>query len=97
VQAGVISHMTAGFPPCFVSDGNTGSYQDQAIDLVEKAVALGVRCEMKLYPKEQAILGHGFETGDSEYAREVGKLTLDFLDSLKKQENTNTYKPSDSY
>lgn len=78
----VITYMSDDFPPCFISDGNRGTFTNQAKDMAKNAEKLGIRYQLKLYPKEIAVLGHGFELGESEQAKEVMKLTIDFLKSL---------------
>ena len=82
VESNVISHMTKNFPPCFLSDGNTGTFTDQAEDMAGKAEKLGVPFYLKLYPKEVAKLGHGFEGGNSVQAAEVMQLTIQFLKKI---------------
>ena len=82
IESNVIENMTSAFPPCFISDGNEGTFTDQAQDLAKKAGQLSVPYVLKLYPRSEAKLGHGFEGGDTPQAREVRRMTLDFLKSL---------------
>ena len=44
-QATIAPHITASFPPAFVSDGNTGSFEDHARNLAEAMSAAGVPVE----------------------------------------------------
>ncbi len=81
IQASVIAHATPAFPPSFLSDGNNGSFYDQARAFSEKLNALGVRNELLLYPIEAAKLGHGYETTDSPQAVEAQQRAIDFLKS----------------
>lgn len=81
-ETDVITHMTKDFPPCFISDGNQGTFTDQAKDMAEKAEELGIRHQLKVYSKETAVLEHGFELGESLQAKEIMSMTLDFLESL---------------
>lgn len=64
-QAGVLSPMTAAFPPSFVSDGNTGSFADQNRRFSERMNELGIPHVLNIYPRREKKLPHGFEgTGD---------------------------------
>ena len=78
-QAGVIAHMTAKFPPVFLSDGNTMTFTDQAIDMKAKADALGVPAELLLFPKEEAELLHGFELTQAPQALEAQRAAAAFV------------------
>lgn len=84
-QADVIAHMSGDFPPCFLSDGNRGTFTDQAEDMAKRAQALQIPYCLKLYPKDKAVLGHGFELGETPQAQEVIAETLDFLRTCEKQ------------
>ncbi len=81
IQASVIEHATSAFPPSFLSDGNSGSFYDQARAFSEKLTCLGVHNELLLYPFERAKLGHGYETTDSPQAVEAQQRAIDFLKS----------------
>ena len=81
-QAGVIAHMTAHFPPIFLSDGNTMTFTDQAIDMKAKADALGVPAELLLFPKEEAELLHGFELTQAPQALEAQRAAAALIKRL---------------
>lgn len=49
-QSNVITHMTKDFPPCFISDGNAGTFTDQAMDMAARAKELGIPHQPKLFP-----------------------------------------------
>lgn len=78
-EADVTSHVTARFPPAFISDGNTGTFPDQARDLHEKLDQLGVRNQLNLYPKSEAVLGHGFMANPGPKTDDYLKLKFAFL------------------
>ena len=82
IQASVIEHAASAFPPSFLSDGNTGSFYDQARSFSEKLTRLGVRNELLLHPIERVKLGHGYETADSPQAVETQQRAIDFLKSV---------------
>ena len=81
-QAGVIRHITGNFPPVFVSDGNAGTFTDQARDLAGRAAQLHLPCVLKLYGRDVAKLGHGYEMGDTPQAKETRSSLLAFLTEL---------------
>ena len=84
-QANVITHMTKEFPPCAISDGNAGTFTDQARDMADRAAQLGICHSLKLFPKAEAKLGHGFETGTTPQAKEAVDTILQFLEQLQEE------------
>ena len=83
IETNVIDNMTEKFPPVFISDGNIGTFTDQATDIAEQAKKLGLEYELKLYPQKTAKLGHGFEAGQAKQAVEVRNLMFQFLEKIK--------------
>lgn len=81
-QASVIDHVTEAFPPTYITDANTASFPDQAKALSEKLTKLGVRNELNLYTRKEAILAHGYENSDSKCSRDNAAKTLAFLQTL---------------
>jgi len=78
--ASPVYHVTAGFPPCFITDGNTGSFEEQARDMVAALEDKGVTCESYFIPKEQAKVGHEFQFAMNTAAGiEAYQRTLTFL------------------
>ena len=79
-QATVAGHITADFPPTFISDGNKMSFEDHARDLAETLQGSGV-------PVETYFLDPSVEQAYHEYqfvmntpaGREAFQKTLDFL------------------
>lgn len=82
IQADVIRHATSAFPPSFISDGNNGTFYDQASDFSKRLTELGVKNELVLYPASEAKLGHGYETGDSPQAKTTKQRAIRFLQEL---------------
>ena len=78
-QANVLSHVTAHYPPTFISDANTGSFYDQARDLFTKLRQLGVKAELNIYPREKVKLKHGYESFDDRYGQDNMRKMLAFL------------------
>ncbi len=79
-QTNVIDYVTEAFPPTFISDGNTGTFDEQAFDMYEKLKSLGVDTEMSWFPKEEAILTHGHEGNDTKFSRIMYENLLAFLE-----------------
>ena len=80
--ADVIAHVCANFPPTYLSDGNTATFTDQAEDMYQKLLSLGVETQFTCYPREEAVLTHGFEIADSSYAQDNLAKTIAFLDRV---------------
>ncbi len=87
-QANVLSHVTAKYPPTFISDANTGSFYDQAGDLYARLGQLGVVTQLNIYPREEAKLRHGYESFDDKYGHDNMQKMLDFLEKVMSQEDT---------
>ncbi|KIL43961.1 alpha/beta hydrolase [Jeotgalibacillus soli] len=80
-QSNVITHMVSDFPPTFITDGNTATFTDQAVDLDERMTKLDIPHEFNYYGKDVSILGHGYQSSlDNKYAKENFTKMLDFLD-----------------
>jgi len=75
----VLDYVTASFPASFISDGNTGTFNDQAEDMHTLLDGFGVPNELCIFPKEEASLAHGFEESGSEYADRVFERMFAFL------------------
>lgn len=81
-QANVLSHVTANFPPAYITDANTASFPDQAKALSEKLTELGVQNELNLYTRKEGFLTHGYENTESPCAIDNMEKTLKFLAAL---------------
>lgn len=77
----VKGNVTSAFPPTFISDGNTGTFNEQAFAFDAELQALGVPTVFNYFPKETATLNHGFEEGGSEYAKETFANMMAFFDT----------------
>ena len=75
-----MDYLTEDFPPSFISDGNTGTFYEQAYELHEKMDELGIRNEINWYPADEAILGHDFETRGTKYSIENINKIFKFLE-----------------
>jgi len=75
----VTDYITEKFPPAFISDGNTGTFDAQAYEVYEKLNELGVETQISYFPAYEARLGHGQEGNDTKYSRIMYKELFVFL------------------
>lgn len=80
----VLHWVNADFPPCYLSDGNTGTFTDQAQDTAAALAALGVRAEIHIVPIETAKRLHVFELDaqNDPVAAENFQKTLAFVNDV---------------
>lgn len=76
----VTEFITNDFPPSFISDGNTGSFYDQAQEMYSRLKKSGVDCQFFFYPKSEVTLKHGYEETDSEHALRTRNAMMEFMD-----------------
>lgn len=77
----VIDNVSANYPPALISDGNSGSFFDQAFDMNARLVELGVECKLIYYPKTVATLAHGYEDLGSPYAKITQDRMIEFMNA----------------
>lgn len=79
-ESNVITYVTNQFPPSFITDGNTGTFQAQARDLEKKLTALGIEHKTMIFDDPGAEkLVHGFDEAQSEKAEEVIREAIAFV------------------
>lgn len=80
----MIPKATSNFPPTFISDGNTGTFADQAEDYYHRLKKLGVKTDLYIPDIYEGEEGHGFmaQNIESKAAQTYVERKLDFLDSL---------------
>ena len=78
-ETNVTEYVTENFPPAFISDGNTGTFYDQAFDMYNTLRGLGVDSEICYFPSQEAVLNHGYEGNDTEYSRIMYQRLFEFL------------------
>ncbi|MBE5836078.1 MAG: alpha/beta hydrolase [Butyrivibrio sp.] len=76
----VTEYITENFPPAFISDGNSGTFDAQAYEVYEKLMVLGVDTQISYFPAYEAKLGHGHEGNDTKYSRIMYTELFKFLD-----------------
>jgi len=57
----LIDQVDEKFPACYISDGNVGTFYEQAQAFHDRLEALGVENTLNLYPVEEVKLPHGYE------------------------------------
>ena len=78
-------HVTSDFPPTFVTDGNTGSFEYDGIELAQALQCLDVPVTSFFIDINDEITGHEFQYNmQSPAAEDVFILTVDFLDVYAK-------------
>lgn len=79
-DASIVGSVTDSFPPAFIMDGNTVSFENQAQDLANELRGHGVEVELSLYDKSLATLGHDYQFSlETEQARQVYRDVVGFL------------------
>ncbi|WP_418968491.1 alpha/beta hydrolase [Alloscardovia omnicolens] len=78
-QSNVITHATDEFPPAFISDGNFGTFTDQARDLARKLEQIGVDTTVNFHERKEVRLPHGFENRKDTYGLDNMEKMLQFM------------------
>jgi acetyl esterase/lipase len=61
MQASTVEHVTRNFPPTFITDGNTGSFEADAQKLEARLKENGVYVDSLFYPVEHGKLNHEYQ------------------------------------
>lgn len=77
----VIDNVSENYPPSLISDGNSGSFFDQAFAMNARLLELGVESKLIYYPKTVATLSHGYEDLGSDYAKITQDRMIEFMNS----------------
>ncbi|MGA2074361.1 MAG: hypothetical protein ABSH52_12740 [Terriglobia bacterium] len=60
MQASTVQHITSDYPPSFITEGNTASFEDDARKLEAKLKDNGVYVDSLYYPVEHARIEHDY-------------------------------------
>lgn len=82
----IFLHTTKNFPPCYIVDGNEGTFDDQAREFDELLTSLNVVHKANIIPRNVAKLGHAFLLDDTPYAREDIRMKMEFLRGVLKMD-----------
>ena len=77
----VIDNVSENYPPSLISDGNSGSFFDQAFAMNAKLIESGVESKLIYYPKNLATLPHGYEDLGSDYAKLTQERMIEFMNA----------------
>lgn len=79
-QASTVNYVTRDYPPTFITDGNTGSFEKHGRELEQKLKLQGVPVTSLFYSLDHGAVSHEYQFKlDSAEARECFDLTLSFL------------------
>lgn len=79
-QASVVGNTSSNFPPTFITDGNTNSFEDQARDLVRELANQHIPVTSKFYSQSNVRLGHQYQFDMAKpESQEVFDMLVDFL------------------
>jgi acetyl esterase/lipase len=82
-QARTVDHVTPDYPPVFITDGNTGSFEADARNLEARLRENGVHVDSLFHPLENGSLGHEYQFDFSKpEAMECFYRTLAFLERV---------------
>ncbi|MCP0885738.1 alpha/beta hydrolase [Ligilactobacillus sp. WILCCON 0076] len=80
--ASTVDYVNAKFPPIFITDGNSGSFETQGIALYKKLQEKQVTVKKLFFDKTQKV-GHEYQFDlDTKPAKKCFKETLSFLNDL---------------
>lgn len=86
-QVSTYDYVSALFPTTFITDGNTGSFEEQGRALQEKLDSFGVETAGLFYPLSDGELPHEYQFNYEQYpeqAQECYEKVLNFLDAKMK-------------
>lgn len=80
-QASTVNYVTSEFPPTFITDGNSGSFESHGRELEQKLEAVNVPVASLYYPLSYGVVNHEYQFKlDTVEAMECFEQTLSFLD-----------------
>ena len=83
--ASVINNVSKDFPPVYITDGNTGSFEKQGTALVEKMKLLNIDVTFRFFPLKEVETKHEFQfLLDTEPGVKVLNDTIYFLEKYNK-------------
>lgn len=86
IENNILYHTTSNFPPCYIVDGNEGTFDDQAHEFDELLTKLNVYHKANIIPRSVATLGHEFLIQDNPQAREDIEMKIAFLKEVLNKE-----------
>lgn len=79
-QASVVHYVNENYPPAFITDGNTGSFEDHGKELADKLTEHHVEVKTLFFSKNDIETGHEYQFKlDTEPGKKAWEETLFFL------------------
>lgn len=79
-EVSIVNHIPENFPPAFITDGNTASFEDHGRELAEVLNTKGVPTVSYFIPVEEATTMHEYQFRmNTPYGEEAYRRTVDFL------------------
>ncbi|MDR2425563.1 MAG: alpha/beta hydrolase [Endomicrobium sp.] len=76
----IVKFIDENYPPVFITDGNTLSFENQAKEFENTLKAKSIYVKSVFYPKEEAILKHEYQFYmDTKYAKKTFEEVIKFL------------------
>ena len=80
-QASIKEYITTDFPPTYITDGNTFSFQDQGIAVEEKLKSFGIPVQSLFFKEIDKEIPHEYQFNYTlQEAKESLQQTIDFID-----------------
>lgn len=81
-EVSIVNHITKDFPPSFITDGNTGSFEGHSRELAKRLQDNNVEAQTLFFPKEQYQTEHEYQFKlDTDPGSKALNDTLNFLES----------------
>lgn len=85
LEASVVDHVSSNFPPAYITDGNTASFEPSARALLEKLDMLNVETKSRFYDITQFTTNHEYQfIMDNEPGITTFNDTIEFLAQYRK-------------
>jgi acetyl esterase len=79
-EASLVDHLTKDFPPTYITDGNTFSFQKQGIAFANKLKELNVPVQSLFYDGDKKVITHEYQFDyTTQEAETCYQQTLDFI------------------
>jgi len=79
-QVAVLNHITADFPPTFISDGNTYSFEDHGRSLADILAGKGVPVEVFFVPADEKKIMHEYQfIMNTDVGQDSFRKTVNFM------------------
>ncbi|WP_194543034.1 alpha/beta hydrolase [Paenibacillus sp. JZ16] len=80
-EASTTNHVTTDFPPTFITDGNTGSFEKHGKELEARLKEANVPVKSLFYPLSHGVVQHEYQFQlNTKEAMECFEMTLSFLE-----------------